>query len=100
MRRIALVAVCMAAMAALGADLVARLETPGHRLARAVAAGYGRALASSDAEAQEDEKLTHDANEAGYRWAERRSLDRAGPCDQLTAAFRSGCLAYVHEQAR
>jgi hypothetical protein len=100
MRRIALIICCAAAMAALGADLAMRLESPGHRAARAVDAGYRHADMAANAEAAEDERLTRDADDAGYRWAERRSLDRAAGCAGLTPPFRAGCLAYVHEQGR
>jgi hypothetical protein len=100
MRRIALIVIGLASMAALGADLAMRLESPGHRAARAAAAGYRNALVATDAEAAEDERLTGDADEAGYRWAERRSLDRPSGCDALSPSFRTGCLAFVYEQAR
>ena len=97
--RLIIISAALGLMLAVGLDLAARLQTPGYRAARAIQAGYARA-AVPDADAAGDEALTGNANEAGYRWAERRSLDRPGACDQLTAAFRAGCLAYVHEQAR
>ena len=53
----------------------------------------------ADAEAMEDERLTGEANEAGYRWAERRSLDNASRCPSYSKAFREGCAAYVNDQA-
>ena len=97
--RLLIIATALGAMLAVGFDLAARIQTPGYRAARAIQAGYGR-TAPPDADAAADGALTGDANDAGYRWAERRSLDRIGACDQLTSAFRAGCLAYVREQAR
>jgi hypothetical protein len=46
----------------------------------------------------EDERLTGDANEAGYRWAERRLLTDDTNCPEFSPAFRTGCIAYVIEQ--
>jgi hypothetical protein len=97
--RLIIISAALGLMLAVGLDLAARLQTPGYRAASAIQAGYAHA-AGPDADAAADEALTGSANEAGFRWAERRALDRPGPCDQLTAAFRAGCLAYVHDQSR
>ena len=97
--RLIIISAALGLMLAVGLDLATRLQTPGYRAARAIQAGYARA-AQPDADAAADEALTGSANEAGYRWAERHALDQPGACDQLTAAFRAGCLAYVHDEAR
>jgi hypothetical protein len=83
-------------MGAIAADLT---QTQGHRVAVQIAKGITRA-ADPDGDLVSDEKLTRDANEAGYRWAERRSASRPEACQGLTAEFRNGCLEYVREQAR
>jgi hypothetical protein len=61
------------------------------------AAARTRPIDNPDAEAAEDQQLTHDANEAGYRWAERQGLEQPHPCFSLSEAYREGCLAYVAE---
>jgi hypothetical protein len=92
-------AVALAALGAIGADFVTRLQTPGHRIAAHIADGFARSL-DPDGDLISDEKLTHDAAEAGYRWAESRSADRPEACQALITEFRKGCLDYVSEQAR
>jgi len=47
-----------------------------------------------------DENLTRRANEAGYRWAERRDLTDPAACNAWQADFQNGCLAWVREQTR
>jgi hypothetical protein len=51
-----------------------------------------------DRDAAEDEALSHDANEAGYRWAERHGVDRVEACPAYSKAFLEGCAAYAGEQ--
>ena len=51
-----------------------------------------------DPEAVEDEALTHDAWQAGYRWAERQSLDDPAKCPTTPSSFYAGCSAWVSEQ--
>jgi len=97
--RLVITAAALAVMGAIAVDLAARLQSPGHRVAVQIAKGFTHA-ADPDEDLILDEKLTRDANEAGYRWAERRSLDRLEPCQAGTAAFRQGCESYVREQAR
>jgi hypothetical protein len=53
----------------------------------------------SDAEAVEDERLTGDANEAGYRWAERRSLTMRADCPTCSKSFHDGCESFIEDQA-
>jgi hypothetical protein len=62
--------------------------TSGQQAASAIERGMAEARTPpADAEAAEDERLTGDANEAGYRWAERRGLkhapDRRHACQRL-----------------
>jgi hypothetical protein len=98
-RRIFIISLALAAMLAIGMDVSGRLHSPGFRMAKAIEAGYGR-VPVADADAIEDETITGSDNEAGYRWAERRSLDQPAACPDFTAAFRQGCEAYVREQSR
>lgn len=51
-----------------------------------------------DPDAAEDEAITHDAQEAGYRWAERRSVADPTRCEELPGDFRRGCEDWVSEQ--
>ncbi len=95
--RLLLIWVALVAMAGIGADLCSRAN-PARRYADAIA-GRLRAPPALEADAALDERLSGDANEAGYRWAERRGLDQGGACRSLTAAFRAGCEAYVRDQA-
>ena len=82
---------------ALGAYAVMHRPTDGQEVAKVVAA---RVAPRPDAEALVDERLTGDANEAGYRWAERRLLTDATDCPNFSPAFRAGCIDYVNDQAR
>ena len=50
-----------------------------------------------DPEAVEDETVFHDANEAGYRWAEQRGLVDPGLCPAYTTAFQAGCIDWTKE---
>ena len=73
----------------------------GHEAAQAIE----RAMASAqtppaDAEALEDERLTGDANEAGYRWAERRGLTTRADCPTYSKAFHDGCESFIEDQAQ
>ena len=78
--------------------MVTHQPTPGQEAARAVLAGMDRAQTPPpDAEALEDERLTGDANEAGYRWAERRALTNAAKCPNFAREFRAGCEEYARE---
>jgi hypothetical protein len=86
-------------MAVLALDVASRLQTPGYRDAKAIQTGYQWA-AVPDADAAEDEAFTGRDDEAGYRWAERRSLNRPEACPDYSAAFRQGCEAYAREQVR
>jgi len=43
-----------------------------------------------DPEALEDERLTGDANEAGYRWAERRGLTITADCPAFPRRSATG----------
>lgn len=97
--RLVIAALSLAALGAIGADLASRRLSPGHRMAVQIAQGFVLP-ADPDGDLTSDEKLTRDANEAGYRWAERRSADRPEACQPLTADFRKGCLDYVKERAR
>jgi hypothetical protein len=97
--RLGTILAALAAMVIVGLDLSARLESPGHRAAKVMLLGYQRS-AVPDAGAIEDEAVTGSDNEAGYRWAERHSLDRSASCPDFTAEFRQGCQAYVREQSR
>jgi hypothetical protein len=98
-RRAAALAALSGLLVAAGVSSISHQPTPGQRAAQAVE----RAMAEAqpplvDAEAVEDERLTGDANEAGYRWAERRALNDATDCPNYSAAFRTGCADYVAEQ--
>lgn len=96
--RLIIIGAALAAMLAVGLDMRHRRE-PGYAAAAAIEAGERRAQ-FADADAVEDQTLTGSDNEAGYLWAERRSLDRPGACPDFTPAFRRGCEAYVREQSR
>jgi len=87
---------------ALGLVILIQAErpTPGQQAAHAVE----RAMTApqppaADGDAVEDERLTGNANEAGYRWAERRGLDAAARCPAYSKGFRDGCAAYIKDQA-
>lgn len=95
--RLSFILVALVAMAGIGVDLWSRAH-PARRYAKAIAHGFESA-SSPDPDAALDERLSGDATEAGYRWAERRGLDRIGACQGLTTAFRAGCEAYVRDQA-
>jgi hypothetical protein len=72
--RLPLVLLALVLMAGIGVDLWLRAN-PAHRYAQAIAQGFNTPPAL-DTDAALDERLSGDANEAGYRWAERRGLDR------------------------
>ena len=71
----------------------------GHAYALAIERGKQDAYAP-DAEMLRDEALTHDAGEAGYRWAERHALTEPGLCYRLEADYRIGCLRWLAERGR
>jgi hypothetical protein len=52
----------------------------------------------ADREGAEGDSLAPDADEAGYRWAEREGLTQPSDCPSFPAAFRDGCEAYAKEQ--
>jgi hypothetical protein len=83
-------------MVAAGAYAVTRRSTVGQEVAHVI---EGRVAPHPDAEAVEDERLTGDANDAGYRWAERRALSDETNCPNLSAGFRAGCIDYVRDQS-
>ena len=97
-RRLLIIAVGILAMTALGVDMAVRSRAPGRQIAKAITTGYQRARIP-DAEAAEDEALTNSAEDAGYRWAERRGVDQAGECPSYSAAFHRGCAAFIQDQA-
>jgi hypothetical protein len=90
-----LAAISGAVVAVVAAHVVAHRPTVGQEVAQVI---EGRMAPWPDAEAVEDERLTGDANEAGYRWAERRLLTDATDCPNLSTAFRAGCIEYVKDQ--
>jgi hypothetical protein len=95
--RLIIISAALGAMAVLGADLIARVQSPGHQAAAVLTSSYLRAR-TPDSEAAEDEALTNSAEDAGYRWAERRNLDQAGECPAWSPDFHRGCIDYVGEQ--
>jgi hypothetical protein len=82
---------------AMAAGIQALRPTSGEEVAQAIQRGIDRA-ATPDPDALADEALTHDANEAGYHWAQEHGLDRIGGCPAYSRAFQAGCEAYVKEQ--
>ena len=94
-RRAAILAAVSGVLVALGAYAVTHRPTAGQEVAQVIA---DRMSPRPDAEALEDEQLTGDDNEAGYRWAERRLLTDDGNCPNFSAAFRAGCIDYVDDQ--
>ena len=98
-RRAAVFAAVSGVLVALGAYAVTHRAPAGQEVARAIEHGMLSVQASApDPEALEDERLTGEANEAGYRWAERRGLDDAARCPVYSKAFREGCVAYVKDE--
>ena len=95
-RRAAVLAALSGALVALTVYAVTHRPTAGQEVAQVVA---DRMSPRPDAEALADERLTGDADDAGYRWAERRSLRDATDCPNLSTAFRAGCAAYVRDEA-
>jgi hypothetical protein len=93
-RRVAILAAASGALVALGAYAGMHRPTAGQEVAQIIAE---RMSPRPDAEALTDERLTSDANEAGYRWAERRLLTDATDCPNYSTNFRAGCAAYVAE---
>jgi hypothetical protein len=97
--RAAGVAAVSGALIALGTYAVSHRPTLGQQDAQAIEQGMATTQPTiADAEALEDERLTGDANEAGYRWAERRSIDNPVRCPTYSKAFHEGCAAYVADQ--
>lgn len=89
--------ILLAVAVALGVATVAQITPPpSQRIANAIEQGIDRGQAPPP-EAAEDDALTGDANEAGYRWAERRGLTSASDCMALSGAFRTGCDDYAKE---
>jgi hypothetical protein len=76
--------------------LLAQPDSPAGAYARAAHAGYVRSRVLTPADA-EDDVIDHDANEAGYRWAERQGLDDVADCPDGPPAYREGCLDWVRE---
>lgn len=71
------------------------------KYASAIQRGADRARDDDgDRVAAENDLLVRDANDAGYRWAERRALTNVGDCPTYPAAFRDGCEAYANEQSQ
>lgn len=98
-RRAAVLAAFSGLLAAAGVYAFTHQPLSGHQVASAIERGMAEARAPpADAEAVEDERLTGDANEAGYRWAERRALTMTAECPAYSRAFRDGCESYVREQ--
>ena len=93
-RRAAVLAAVSGALVALGTYAVMHHPTAGQEVAQVIA---DRMAPRPDAEALVDERLTGDANEAGYRWAERRLLTDDTNCPNFLPAFRAGCIAYVKD---
>jgi len=94
------VIVLAVAATVVGAFTVGRLvspprSTPGQEAAQVI---EERMAPLPDSEAVEDERLTRDANEAGYRWAERRLLSDATDCPNFSPAFHTGCADYVRDR--
>jgi hypothetical protein len=100
-RRAAVLAVISGALVALGAYVVVHQPTAGQVAAQAIERGMARAgTPAADREALEDELLTGDANEAGYRWAERRGLPMRADCPTYSKAFRDGCVTFIEDQGQ
>jgi hypothetical protein len=100
-RRVAVLAGISGVLIAAGAYAVTHRPTAGQEAARAIERGMvAAATPPADAEAAEDERLTGDANEAGYRWAERRGLSTRADCPTYSKAFHDGCESFVLDQAR
>lgn len=100
-RRAAALAVVSGALIALGAYAITHRHTAGQEAAQAIERGMVRAQTPpADVEAVEDERLTGDANEAGYRWAERRGLTMRADCPNYSNAFRDGCESYIGDQTK
>ncbi len=95
-RRAAILAGASGALVALGVYAVARRPTAGQEVAQVIA---NRTAPLPDAGALADERLTGDANEAGYRWAERSGLTMRADCPTYSKAFHDGCESYVSDQA-
>lgn len=96
-RGAAILAVISGALIAAGTYAVTHRPTAGQEVAQVIAS---RMSPRPDAEALADERLTGDANDAGYRWAERRALSDATNCPNYSTDFRAGCAEYVADQAR
>jgi hypothetical protein len=94
-RRAAVLAAVSGVLVALGAYTVAHRPTAGQEVAQVIA---DRMAPRPDAEALEDERLSGDVNEAGYRWAERRLLRDATDRPNFSIAFRAGCADYVEDR--
>jgi hypothetical protein len=98
-RRAAILAAISGLLVAAGVYAFTHQALSGHQVASAIERGMADARTPpADAEAVEDERLTGDANEAGYRWAERRGLATVTDCPTYSRAFRDGCESYVREQ--
>jgi hypothetical protein len=95
-RQSAVLAAALGALTALGAYAVTDHLAAGQQVAQVIA---DRMTPRPDLEALEDERLTGDTNDAGYRWAERRALTDATDCPNFAPAFRAGCTNYVKDQA-
>jgi hypothetical protein len=96
-RRAAILAAISAAFVVAGAYASMHRPTAGHEVAQVV---EQRIAPRPDTEALTDERLTADADDAGYRWAERRGLRDATDCPNYSADFRAGCAEYVADQSR
>jgi hypothetical protein len=98
-RRAAVLAAISGVLVAAGVYAFTHQPLSAHQVASAIERGMVEArMPPADAEAVEDERLTGDANEAGYRWAERRGLATFSDCPTYSKAFRDGCDSYVREQ--
>ena len=98
-RRAAVLAAASGVLVALGAHALTHQPTAGQEAAQAIEQGMVRAKTpTADADAVEDEKLTGDANDAGYRWAERRGLTMPSDCPAYSKAFHDGCESYIEDQ--
>jgi len=100
-RRAAVLAAVSGALIALGAYTLTHRPTAGQEAGQAIEQGMASAQRPpADTEAVEDERLTGDANEAGYRYAERRGLTMRADCPTYSKAFHDGCESWVSDQAR
>jgi hypothetical protein len=98
-RQAAALAAVSGALVVLGTYALTHRPPGGQAVAQVIERGMRSDQAPApDPEALEDERLTGDANEAGYRWAERRGLMDVAHCPNFSTSFHDGCAAYVSDQ--